>query len=99
MTTPPPVAATDTATTSAEGKHETAIRGFAFEGTITIAVGTEVVWTNRDGAGHTVSAREGVFDSGALGEGESFSFTFDGAGSYEFYCQIHPSMTGTVVVQ
>ena len=88
------------ADTSAGGKRETAISGFAFEETITVPAGTEVVWTNLDGAGHTVSAREGAFDSGAtLGQGQSFSFTFDRAGRYEFYCQIHPSMTGTVVVR
>ena len=87
-------------TTTADGRRETSISGFAFEGTITVAAGTEVVWTNLDGAGHTVSAREGAFDSGAtLGQGQSFSFTFDRAGRYEFYCQIHPSMTGTVVVR
>lgn len=89
-----------TTTTTADGRRETAISGFAFEGTITVAAGTEVVWTNLDGAGHTVSAREGAFDSGGtLEQGQSFSFTFDRAGRYDFYCQIHPSMTGTVVVQ
>ena len=89
-----------TTTTTADGRRETAISGFAFEGTITVAAGTEVVWTNLDGAGHTVSAREGAFDSrGTLEQGQSFSFTFDRAGRYDFYCQIHPSMTGTVVVQ
>ncbi len=83
-----------------EGRRETAISGFAFEGTITVAAGSEVVWTNLDSAGHTVFAREGAFDSGAtLERGQSFSFTFHQPGHYEFYCTIHPSMTGTVVVQ
>ena len=89
-----------TTTTAAEGRRETTISGFAFEGTITVTAGTEVVWTNLDGAGHTASAREGAFDSGGtLERGQSFSFTFHQPGDYQFYCEIHPSMTGTVVVQ
>ena len=89
-----------TTTTAAEGRRETTISGFAFEGTITVTAGTEVVWTDLDGAGHTVAAREGAFDSGGtLERGQSFSFTFHQPGDYQFYCEIHPSMTGTVVVQ
>ncbi len=69
-----------------------------------IAVGTTVIWTNQDGAGHTVTAGApnaltGLFDSGVLSQGQTFSFTFTEAGDYDYFCQRHPSMMGQVVVQ
>ena len=79
---------------------EVEISGFAFApATITIPVGTTVTWFNKDSVAHTVSSREGVFDSGNLSGGATFSYTFDQKGSFEYYCKIHPSMRGKVIVE
>lgn len=63
-----------------------------------VKVGDSVKWTNQDGATHTVTADDGAFDSGNLAGRKSFSFTFDEAGTFAYHCDIHQSMTGTVVV-
>jgi plastocyanin len=74
-----------------------AISGFAFApASISVAVGTTVTWTNDDAATHTVTAAGGTFDSGNLSRGQTFSRTFDAAGTFTYQCSIHPSMTGTV---
>jgi plastocyanin len=52
-----------------------------------------------DSVNHTVVADAGGFGSSTLSSGESFSFTFETAGSYAYYCSIHPEMTGTVTVE
>ncbi len=79
---------------------EVEIAGFAFvPATITIPVGTTVTWFNKDSAAHTVSSREGVFDSGNLSGGATFSYTFDQNGSFEYYCKFHPYMKGEVIVE
>ncbi len=67
--------------------------------TLTVAVGTEVTWNNEDGTDHTSTAEDDTWASGTLGDGESFSFTFDEAGTFAYVCEIHPSMTGEVVVE
>jgi plastocyanin len=56
------------------------------------------VVTNTDAASHTWTAVDGSFDSGTLAEGDSFEFVFDGPGTFEYFCNIHPSMTGSVTV-
>jgi plastocyanin len=66
---------------------------------LTVPVGTTVTWTNRDDIPHTVVSTEGVFKSKVLDTDEKFSFTFSKAGSYPYFCSIHPKMTGKVVVQ
>ena len=65
----------------------------------TVAVGTTIIWTNQDAVGHTVTSTTGLFASGTLGQGGTFSFTFSTAGIYNYKCTIHPSMTGTITVQ
>ena len=76
------------------------IDNFSFgPGTLTVAEGTTVTWTNRDDIPHTVVGTEGAFKSKVLDTDESFSFTFAKAGSYQYFCSIHPKMTGKVVVQ
>jgi plastocyanin len=60
--------------------------------------GETVTWINDDSGRHTVTSKDGVFDSGMMGKGQSFSFTFDKAGEYSYHCEPHPSMVGTVVV-
>ncbi len=66
--------------------------------TLSIPRGTTVHWVNRDAMGHTVTSREGKWDSGMILPGGSWSRRFDEAGTYAYYCTPHPFMTGTVVV-
>jgi plastocyanin len=67
--------------------------------TITVPVGTTVTWTNADDIPHTSVSTDGVFKSKVLDTDEKFSYTFTKAGTYPYYCTIHPKMTGKVVVQ
>jgi len=67
--------------------------------TLTVAAGTTVTWTNQDDIPHTVVSTEKVFKSKVLDTDEKFSYTFAKAGTYPYFCSIHPKMTGTVVVQ
>ena len=84
------------AATTAEVK----IDNFSFgPGTVTVAVGTTVVWTNRDDIPHTVVSTDGVFKSKVLDTDEKFSYTFTKAGTFPYFCSIHPKMTGKVVVE
>ncbi len=72
---------------------------FAFDPTsVEIPAGTTVLWTNAGVAPHTVSAKDGSFGSEMLAAGASFEQTFTTPGSYAYLCQVHPEMTGTVVV-
>ena len=77
------------------------IDGFRYcPGTIRVPAGTEVRWTNRDSAAHTVTSRgeSERFDSGRIGRGHSWSHRFDTAGTFAYYCTVHPWMEGTVDV-
>jgi plastocyanin len=67
--------------------------------TITVPVGATVTWTNRDDIPHTSVSTDGVFKSKVLDTDEKFSYTFTKAGTYSYYCTIHPKMTGKVVVE
>ena len=82
------------------------IANFAYEpAEIVIAAGTEVVFTNSDSAPHTVTAgtdaepMPDAFDSGLLQRGDTFSFVFDEPGEFAYFCDRHPPMTGTVLVE
>ncbi len=66
--------------------------------TLTVSVGTEVVWTNEDSEIHTVTSQNN-FDSGSIRQGEEFRYTFDQPGTFEYFCTPHPFMEGTVVVE
>jgi plastocyanin len=66
---------------------------------LTIPVGTTVTWTNRDDIPHTVVSTKGVFKSKVLDTDEKFSFTFMKAGSYPYFCSIHPKMTGKIIAK
>jgi plastocyanin len=65
---------------------------------IEVAVGTTVDWTNEDPFAHTVTANDGAFDSGTMDAGQTFSQVFGEPGTFDYFCAIHPSMTGTVTV-
>ncbi len=95
-----PVPVTTTTAAAAAAGAALAIRNFAFlPSTLVVPVGTAVTVTNHDGVGHTWTSTTGVFDSGALGSGTSYSFTFTAVGTYHYRCSVHPSMLGTIVVQ
>ncbi|MGB7599729.1 MAG: cupredoxin family copper-binding protein [Candidatus Sulfotelmatobacter sp.] len=66
---------------------------------ITVPVGATVTWTNRDDIPHTSVSTDGVFKSKVMDTDEKFSYTFTKAGTYSYYCTIHPKMTGQVVVK
>jgi plastocyanin len=67
--------------------------------TLTVSTGTTVTWGNNDSINHTTSADAGQWDSGNVGQGQTFTHRFDSAGSFKYHCNIHPNMTGTIVVQ
>ncbi len=72
---------------------------FAFSpASLSIRVGTRVTFTNSSVAPHTFTANTRAFDSGQIGPGRSFTFTFSGAGTFPYHCEIHMYMTGTVSV-
>src|SRR5437868_6998928 len=66
--------------------------------TINISVGDTVHWTNSGKEAHTVTSEGGVWDSGKIEAGASFDLVFSTAGTYNYYCTIHPRMRGRVVV-
>lgn len=71
---------------------------------LTIAIGSTITWQNESGVIHTVTSGNpddgpsGTFDSGILMEGDTFSHTFSEAGQYDYFCTVHPWMTGIVIV-
>jgi plastocyanin len=76
------------------------IANLAFDpSAIIVPTGTTVAWTNDDSVPHTVTSTDGVFDSGILDPGGSFSFTFNEPGSFDYVCQLHPQMQGSVIAE
>jgi plastocyanin len=67
--------------------------------TLTVKTGTTVTWTNQDDIPHTVASTTKQFKSKALDTDDKFSFTFTTPGNYEYFCSLHPHMTGTIVVE
>lgn len=81
------------------GTNEVWIQNMAFTpSSITVKEGTTITWTNKDGISHTVTSDAGLFDSGSLGSGKTYAYTFSTAGTYQYHCTIHPSMTAKVIV-
>ncbi len=81
-------------------EHVVDIRDMAFApGSLTVAVGDTVTWTNSDSMPHTATSEDDAFDSGNLDEGQSFSFTFTEPGTYQYRCDYHSDMGGTIVVE
>jgi len=88
---------------AAQQKSETTevkIDNFSFgPAELKVTVGTTVTWTNHDDIPHTAVSTDKMFKSKVLDTDEKFSFTFSKPGTYEYFCSIHPKMTGKVVVQ
>jgi plastocyanin len=79
---------------------EVKIDNFSFGPAVTkISAGTTVTWINRDDIPHTVASTDKAFKSKVMDTDEKFSYTFSKAGTYPYFCSIHPKMTGTVEVQ
>jgi plastocyanin len=88
---------------SEAGPEQTAsvtIKGMAFSpARLEVKAGASVTFRNADQVAHTVTARDGSFNSGNIMPGASWRRTFSKPGTYSYYCQPHPQMTGTVVVR
>ncbi|HEX4604001.1 MAG TPA: cupredoxin family copper-binding protein [Candidatus Angelobacter sp.] len=79
---------------------EIKIDNFVFSpNTVTIPAGSTVHWTNHDDIPHNVVSDDKSFKSKVMDTDESFSYTFAKPGTYNYFCSIHPKMTGKIVVQ
>jgi len=97
---PSPAPSGSTATTVTIPANARALGAGAFvPNPSTVAQGTVVTWSNTDSTTHDIVSDTGVWDSGRVAGGDSFRFTFATRGTYPYHCTIHPSMTGTIVVQ
>jgi plastocyanin len=95
---------TDSTTTAPEddgggADAEITIADFTFSGPDSVSVGDTVEVINNDSVGHTWTAVDESFHSGTLASGASFEYTFEEAGEFDYFCQIHPNMTGTITVE
>ena len=88
--------------TQASVRMTGSIGSFGFSpASITIKVGTAVVWTNATGTIHTSTSDAGsavTWDSSIINPGQTFSFTFTQVGTFHYHCNVHPYMHGTIVV-
>jgi plastocyanin len=85
--------------TGGPATNEVFIQSMAFSpATLTVAVNSTVTWTNKDAIAHTVTSDTGVFDSGSVAAGSTFSYTFATEGTFAYHCKIHPGMVAKVVV-
>jgi plastocyanin len=94
---------TDPGTTESTAETDAVeITDFAFSpATIKVKKGTTVKWTNKDSVAHTVTAKDTSKgpDSELLDQGESYSFTFNEVGTFEYFCKPHPNMQAKVIVE
>ena len=67
--------------------------------TLTVPVNSTVTWINKDDVPHVIASNDGAFKSKALDTDDKYSFTFTKAGTYTYYCSVHPKMVGKIVVQ
>ena len=76
------------------------IQNLAFNpSTLTVKVGTNVTWINKDSMPHTVTSDNGIFESGSLSNGQIFIYKFNTPGTYNYHCSIHTSMTAKIIVE
>ncbi|MEJ6021208.1 cupredoxin domain-containing protein [Ramlibacter sp. PS4R-6] len=84
---------------AAAAPHPVAIEGMQFKpGSVNVARGDTLTWTNKDPVPHTATAR-GAFDSGNIAPGQSFSRKMEQPGEFDYICSYHPGMKGKVVVK
>ncbi len=95
-----PTTATGSTPTASAGGNAVCVSNFTFSpGALTVHVGDKVTWTNNDSVAHTVTSDTKKFDSNTLAPGATFSFKFTKAGTYNYHCNIHSSMHGSIIVQ
>jgi plastocyanin len=76
------------------------IEDFAYApGNLQVPVGGKLTWTNRDSAPHSATDTGGTWDTGVLAQGESATLTFASAGTFDYFCSLHPEMKARLVVQ
>ncbi|HEX2403455.1 MAG TPA: cupredoxin family copper-binding protein [Acidimicrobiia bacterium] len=92
---------TDTTEATGGDEQRVEIADLAFNPeTVTVAVGSTVTWVNADpDVPHTSTSDDDVWNSDTLNEGDDFSFTFDEAGTFAYFCEVHPTMRGSIVVE
>jgi plastocyanin len=96
----PLFAASHRASSAPEQPPLVRIQGFAFHpATLTVSPGETVTFVNDDDDAHTVTSRDRLFDSGGLDTHERWSHRFEAAGTYPYFCALHPMMIGTIVVR
>ena len=84
---------------AAPGETNLTIDNFTFKpDAITVPVGTKITWQNDDDIPHSIVETTGKFRSRALDTEDKYSFTFETAGTFEYFCGLHPHMKGKVVV-
>ena len=84
----------------ATGNEDVSIIDFAFmPSTLTVPVGSDVKWKNNGASFHTTTSNGGLWNSGNIAPGGTFTTTFNTVGSFSYRCTIHLSMTGTIIVQ
>jgi plastocyanin len=96
-----PAAAADPSPPAATAKPAATvhIKDFAYhENKVTVHAGDTVLFVNDDDEAHTVTAADKSYDSGGLDTGERFTRTFAKAGTYSYFCALHPYMKAVVVV-
>jgi amicyanin len=85
---------------AAQEPNEVVIDNFTFgPQELTVAVGTTVKWVNHDDIPHNVVNKDKTFRSKALDTDDSYSFTFASAGTYDYFCGLHPHMQGKIIVK
>lgn len=82
------------------GANEVWMQSSSFSpASLTVAVNSTVTWTNKDSYTHTVTSDTGLFDSGNIAGGGTYSYKFTSKGTFKYHCKIHAMMTGQIVVQ
>jgi plastocyanin len=85
---------------AAAAANQVVIENFSFApATLTVKAGTKVTWINRDDVPHTVDENDKRFKSGPMDTDDQFSYTFSDPGTFNYFCALHPKMTGQIIVQ
>ncbi|HZP81671.1 MAG TPA: metallophosphoesterase [Chthonomonadaceae bacterium] len=94
-----PLALASAAQTGQNQNPAVHIDNFRFQpDTLTVPAGAQVTWINRDDVPHVIASTDNRFKSRALDTDETFSYRFSSAGTYPYFCSLHPTMTGKVIV-
>lgn len=84
----------------AQAAREIRVDNFSFSPeNLTVPINATITWVNKDDVPHVIASNDGVFKSKALDTDDKYSYTFTRAGTYPYYCSIHPKMVGKIIVQ